>query len=82
VKLRSPIKEHWKEYPTYLYPDLYDRVEDAYIDLEYQCNKEAGFSPEQYRHFQAVAWDLALEQLADMDAEEFLERVDELGLRE
>ncbi|MFB1066486.1 hypothetical protein [Natrinema sp. H-ect4] len=82
LKLATPIKQKWNEYPTYLYPDLYDDVQEAFDDIEYACKKEADFSPEKYRHFQAVAWDLALEQLEDMDAEEFLDRVDDLGLRE
>ena len=82
LKLASPIKKKWNEYPTYLYPDLYDDVQEMYMDLEYQCKKEADWAPEKYRHFQAVAWSIAIEELQEMDAEEFLDRVDELGLRE
>lgn len=82
VKLASPIKTEWDEYPTYLYPELYDDVQEAYLDLEYQCKKEADWAPEKYRHFQTVAWSIALEELSEMDAEEFVDRVDELGLRD
>lgn len=82
IRLASPIKTEWNEYPTYLYPELHDDVEEVFEDLQYFCKKEADWSPEKYRHFQAVAWTIALEQLEEMEPEEFVALVDELGLRE
>ncbi|AFZ73060.1 hypothetical protein SAMN05443661_102206 [Natronobacterium gregoryi] len=81
-RLATPIKEHWNEYPTYLYPALAERVDDVWARLQYECRIQQDFEPEQYRHFQAVAWAIAVEQLEAMGAAEFVEHCEQLGVRD
>lgn len=82
VKLATPLKEEWNGHYAYLYPELDERRETAFEDLEYHADVDVDLN----RHFNAAAWVLALNEfermIEDDNLDTFVDLLQEIGVIE
>lgn len=75
------VKKEWDGWYIYL-PDELGRTLDSEFDrLKYECGRDLDWKPKKNRHYYPVVIEAGLKAVEEMDAEDFTEKLDELGLR-
>lgn len=79
-KNADSVKDAWNSKLVYLPDDIDGHVDDEFSRLRYECDRDLDWEPKKNRHFYPVIVVDGADAVAEMDAEGFRGRCDELGL--
>lgn len=80
-KTEVNVKEEWTGRYMYLPPEVDAMFDNEYDRLVYECGRDLDWKPKKNKHYYPVAVQRGVEAIEKMAADEFLEVVEELGLR-
>lgn len=85
VRKPKNVKQDWKGLYVYLpsngEDEISERIDTEYERLRYECNRDADVSIQKDRHYKPMLVVNGLSAVEEMNSEEFIKRVNNLGFR-